>query len=326
VRPSLSPVCFATALSCAASGCGRVGYEFTHDFGPVERFDASIVARDAASDARDASDTRDGASPGVDGAVGESDAASPMNDGGVTPVDAGVPGDASAHDSSIALPDAGAEDAGGERDAGVRDRFCEEFDEALACAGFSSLPEGFTPKERSGRVEVEGGVLRVRTSERGGAASVVTTFPPVTSGSLYARFLLRVPDGARIVALNLLALGEPLSEAEPSELHVNLLDTSYLEYFSLEGGQQRITSAPGVLQRGEFQCVEMAVEIGASNGRVRISIDGRSVISASGLDTRLSAGIARANLGIDYSSGDQLATSLELDDFLVARQRLAPCP
>jgi hypothetical protein len=289
----------------------------TLDGGALDAAAADAAATDAASEASDASGARDGS-------IGDRDGA-PDDGGDVSPVDASVPSDASADDAAVSRPDSSVEDDAGEPDASLPDPgFCAPFPTALACSDFSRLPENFTIKERNGRVDLDDGVLRVRTTAAGGSASVVADVVPLFDGPLYARFLLRVPQGAPIVALNLFAVGEPPELMPSDEFNLNLLDTSHIEFFSIPT-QSRFTSGPSAFRRGVLQCVELWLDIGATNGSVRVLVDDRTVINAAPLDTRLDFGVVRANLGIDYSSPGQPATTLEIDDFLLATERLAPC-
>jgi hypothetical protein len=325
------PIYLVSALVCAAHGCGRVGFDrFGQDESNVGTRDGGALdagSADGASGFDDDSGARDAAMPGQDGSIGDIDGSLPDGGGMVVPDDAGLP-DAAANDASTPGPDGSIGEDAGEPDASIPDPdgFCAPFQAtALACSDFSSLPENFSIKERNGRVTLANGVLNVRTTSAGGAASVVADIIPVFTGPLYARFLLRVPQSAPIVALNMFALGEPADLTPSDEFDVNLLDTSHIELFSLST-QSRFTSSPGAFQRGTFQCVEVWLDVGASNGSIRVRVGDRTVINASPLDTRLDFGVVRANLGIDYASPGQPATTLEFDDFLLATERLAPCP
>jgi hypothetical protein len=347
MRSSVSAACIASALLCAAQGCGRLGYGLSHDSSGVGVLDSGVTASDAASQPSDSSVDSDGhvkdpkapEDAGMadrDGAVlpfdggshghdAGKDAGSELGDGSVAPSDAALPhGDAQVIllDATTPLVDAG-HDAGTPGDSGTSGFDCKSFPLALVCTDFSALPASFTINERDGHVTVSGS-LSVRTTGDDGEAAIATTFAPVKSGMLFARFKLRVPHTSRITALNLLALTESLDQLPPDELNVNLIDSNRFDFFVL-ATNGRVTSDSNVFKRDVFQCVDLSLRVDQTHGSVRILVDGQPVINSSSIDTQLDRGIARVTLGIDYMGTGQAATALEIDDFVLSQTALPPC-
>ena len=321
--------CLAGALACAAQGCGRLGFEFTPR--GVATFDAGIHAGDGGT-GLDASVGLDGSTQGpADAQVGPASDASLPLDAGLSARDASVRGDGGqvAGDGGMSPIDGGASalDAGHEADAALPAQFdCAELGPTLACADFSELPEGFTVNEHDGHLTVSGGTLKVSTTRPGGEASLITTFAPVRSGTLYARFLLRVPEGVPVESINLLALTESATAAPPvDEIDMNLLGGDGFDLFVL-GTSARFISDSSAFARGRFACVELTLQVSNANGRLSLRVDGDTVLSGGPTDTALDRGIARAALGIDFTGATQAGTQFELDEFVLSRERVAACP
>jgi hypothetical protein len=315
--------CLAGALACAAQGCGRLGFDATLE--RVHTFDAGVQAADGGV-ALDAGETLDASAPdGFDAAVHEAGQPQP-EEAAVARGDAGQARDAGGGERDAQVPPV---DAGVERDAGLPPEGfdCSAFAAALACADFSELPPEFTRNEHYGNLTVSNGTLKVSTTRPGGEASLITTFAPVYSGNLYARFLLRVPEGAPIQAINLLALSESATPDAPTvdEIDMNLLGEDGIDLFVL-GTNARFISDSHAFPRGRFACIELTLQVGDANGRMSVRVDGRSLLTAGPTDTALDRGIARVALGIDFSGDTQEDTVLELDEFVLSRERVAACP
>jgi hypothetical protein len=329
MRSSLHAASLVGALVCATSGCGRLGFDFTADPAEISAFEAGVAGRDGAVSRSDAAVARSDAAvaprdAGVvhDDASGAALDASVANDASIVMRDGAVPMDAAsdANDARTAPLDAGRE-----VDARVApDTFCTPLDDALFCADFSALPSPVDVKERGGRISLARGTLSVTTTEAGGSAAISGSFAPVHEGTLYARFLLRVPRTARVTAINVFAFTEPLDDAI-DEITVNMLDADKLDLFVL-GTSARFFSAASAFARDDFQCVEVLLQVDDTAGRARIEVDNVAVLTAEGFDTALPAGIGRFALGIDYTGLDQPGTTVEIDDFVLAREELAGCP
>jgi hypothetical protein len=249
-----------------------------------------------------------------------SDAATPR-DGGELLDGAQVASDAEMPRADAGMPEV--PDGGIEQDGGLA-RFCDAFGSALACADFTAFPAGFERHQQNGDLTVSNGTLKARTTRAGGIASVRANFEPVFSGTLYARFLLRVPQNAQVTAINLLALAEPTGLGT-EEIDTNLLTGDGVDLFVLSSNARYI--GPGnAFKRGVFQCWEVTVHVDDTAGRMRIDVDGKNVLTSGQTDTAFAHGVGRVALGIDYTSAQQAPVQLELDDFVLARERLAPCP
>jgi hypothetical protein len=314
--------CFACALACAEVGCGRVGFDDLER--SVGSFDAGIAASDASVD-MDASPP-DARPPGNDATV--------SMEAGTLPFDAATARDAAqlsdgaleARDADTGLPDAEIPelfDGGRESDAGPAG-FCGAFASALACADFSAFPPGFERHQQNGDLTVSHGTLKARTTRAGGIAAIRAAFEPVFSGTLYARFLVRVPRNAQVTAINLLALAEPAGTGT-EEIDANLLTGDGVDLFVLSTNARYIGPARA-FERNTFQCWEVMVHVDDTAGRMRVDVDGKNVLTSGQTDTAFTHGIGRVALGIDYTSAQQVPVLLELDDFVLARERLSPCP
>ena len=310
----------ACAFVCATLGCGRVGFESTQD--DVTGLDGSVATNDAGAMDASATDAQVDADPTVSREGGTPPGDGPDR-GDAGPADAALP----TRDAMIDAPDAGEapSDAAVAADASQPDVFdCARFGTTLACADFSTTPADFELREVDGDLTVSQGTLKASTTRAGGIASIRRSFEPVFSGTLYARFLLRVPSDASIVAINLLALAEPTGGAV-DEIDTNLLAGDSFDLFVL-GSSARYTSGARAFARDRFQCVEVTLDLANTGGRMRIDVNGERVLTSGLTDTSLARGIARVALGIDFTGAQQGPTKLEIDEFVLARAKVADCP
>ncbi len=153
---------------------------------------------------------------------------------------------------------------------------CESFDAPLA-EGYSTW---YGDEEIAAIQDCEvargAGALRVQTGEFGYSQTRMLLASPVTEGALHVRFFGYFAEGFPIPEyLGLFELwtneeGPPkigLDAHANDQLGVNLAPFSSV-----------LKSAPGVLRRGEWLCIELALDLRTEGGSVTLSLDGTPVI------------------------------------------------
>jgi hypothetical protein len=160
-----------------------------------------------------------------------------------------------------------------------------------------------------------GGGLRI-TADAATSGSSVFPFPTLTSGSLYARVYAFVQPGPPIVAFNvLLEVNNAVTTGGIEKVSGDMFTGDVWSIGApYSGGGPKSTTS---VTRGTWVCIELGVDIDATAGATRLSIDGTEVVSATMLDTLIPSGFKQALLTANVDTTDPSITVL-FDDLVVA--------
>lgn len=76
------------------------------------------------------------------------------------------------------------------------------------------------------------------------------------------------------------------------------------------------TSAPFDFPRGRWTCMVLHLKL-AATGSVEVSVDGASVVSRTGLETRVAGGYTNVDVGVHYATPTQAAAHLWIDEVVL---------
>jgi hypothetical protein len=134
---------------------------------------------------------------------------------------------------------------------------------------------------------------------------------PTTSGQLYARAWVRVPEGAVTGTFKVLALNGGMAPG----LDFNLLPGGVLDIYSqITTGFWR--SGRDAYPTNEWFCLEVAVDVSDTFGSVSLSVGGARAFSAP-TDTLPEGGVAQAVYGFAFGSVEQTGGEVFIDDVVV---------
>lgn len=178
---------------------------------------------------------------------------------------------------------------------------CAAHPDALVCEDFEGGLDAYTPVVTSGNsatAVASATVSGVRALEANvlvapSTAYLRATFSPVSTGSLALRGWIQVPAGQSSYDLAPLAFW---SEAEPAWALRVVAKDGRLEAWSYTTP----LSGNATLIAGEWHCVEATLDI-ADAGRVRIALDGTTIIDVSSIDTLPTGGIDALAMGAEWS-------------------------
>jgi hypothetical protein len=155
---------------------------------------------------------------------------------------------------------------------------------------------------------------------------VVKRFTPVRSGELYLRLYLFVPANLPTETMNFLFVGDdPNPDPTPFKgIDFNLLNGA-LQVYSPQGMPLR-QMATSSIPRGRWFCFRAEISIKDSGGTVRTFVDDQLVLEATGIDTLPDAGVHLLRAGIDWSSNQDAAFELFIDDLVLDTRPVACQP
>ena len=164
--------------------------------------------------------------------------------------------------------------------------------EALLCESFDApLPQGYSTwygdeeiaAVQNCEVARGAGALRVQSGEFGYSQTRMLLASPVTAGALHVRFFGYFAEGFTIPEyLGLFELWT--NENGPPKIGLDAHGNDQLGV-NLSPFSSVLKSAPGVIRRGQWLCIELALDIRTEGGSVTLSVDGTSVIEETGLVT-----------------------------------------
>jgi len=173
------------------------------------------------------------------------------------------------------------------------------------------------------------GALEARSVANGGNGFMITGgLGGKTSGTLHLRAQVRVPAGAALNGVTVLALGE--NRAPRGGVSVVLADSGLLVVLKPRGAQapEVIVAgsgpAPFRIARDRWQCVQLQTVIGRGSGSVRLSVDGQVAVQSAGVDTLPAGGFEDVSVGMVYSTPDQTPIRIGVDELAVSANPL-PC-
>ncbi len=301
--------------------------------GPHPELDAAA----AVSPQRDATTAdRDDA-----GTVRPEDASSSDGD----PPDTEKPDAAPAEDSGTGASDASAAEDATMPDAGpvvpivpVGESACYTWlADRLVCEGFETTPRDppWWTIEQSGelthtgtRTHVGIGAIAARSLVSGGNAFVGrVAYPNLTAGTIYLRSYVYVPSGVPLQGVIVHGLSE--ESAPHGGVSIRLEDTGVsLDLHPRGPGVMPlfISAAPAIVfPRDQWNCLQLQLTISASQGSVRLTVNGQVAAASTGpLATLPASGYRGVSAGIVYSVPDQLPVQLFVDE-VVADTAPIPC-
>jgi hypothetical protein len=192
----------------------------------------------------------------------------------------------------------------------------------LVCQGFESTDLGVTRLDDtrgatlsldSDTVHQGSGALRFTANASESWSAVVYSFPPVTSGVLYARAHYYIPAGSVTGRINLMTL-----ESEQAfNVDVNVTSALDAEAY-LRVDASRYNSAPGVIPLDTWFCLQAALDIDDTGGALELLVDGTSVlVTPRDKDTLPPSGVNEAEFGILWTEAGQTASELYVDDVAI---------
>jgi len=267
------------------------------------------------------------------------DARAPAPDARSEPTDSGAPPatDADSKPSDTAmLDDAARPDAA--PPVPVGDSACYlELAARLLCEGFETELEDppWYPVEQLGEIASIGmptrrgiGALAARAYDSGGHGFVGrAALPDLKVGTLYLRSYLFVPSGTPLIGVAVHGLSE---ENEPyAGISIVLRDEAFLvDVHTVAPGVDPVfvsTTPPVTVRRNHWSCLQLEIAISATQGSVKLSVDGEiAAASTAPIATLLAAGYHGVSAGVVYTDSDQPAIELFVDE-LVADTSPIPC-
>ena len=159
--------------------------------------------------------------------------------------------------------------------------------------------------------------LRISVAAEANYVVEVQAAAPVTTGQLYLRGLFRLPNavepGSYVVlmeALDAQAAAKVSFDWRPADFGLNASgQTSY---------------AMQALPREAWFCAELAIDVAATSGAARLSLDGAQSVELTMANTLLGTGLSRFRVGINGGVGNP-ALQVNVDDFVV-RTTAIGCP
>jgi hypothetical protein len=317
-------------------GCVRFGYDPKRvpqgpdtphkDAGPTagsdaagadagERQDASdmdasrrdAAAADAAMDAAEGGGhdaaMLDASGPGTDGSM-------PATDAG--PTDDGAMSDAAASDGQVL--DAGDPCAG---HSGAL--FCDSFDDPTFMPwAYEKVAAGSTAEQSTSFVHTPAGALVATTGPSGStnfARLGAKPFPHIKSGDLWLRAYYFIPNAT---VTNSFYSTVVIAEIEPPYFGFSLVVFPTQVQIGVGG-----TMYPGTMAfpHERWVCVELHVQIDASQGHFEGYFDGLLAVQSPALDTMGDYGYTSIDVGIHYTDTNQNPVLLYVDDVVAGTTR-----
>ena len=227
-------------------------------------------------------------------------------------------------------PDRSIADAG--VDSGAPSECETSLDAALVCSGFEAeelasewpdmtVLEAGELSRTAERAHSGQGALRA-ASNGGQSVAVVSAElePAVGSGTLYLRVHLFVPAGLPTETINILFVGA-YPEPDPFlGMDINL-EGGALQVFSPQANPARQTGAL-IIPRDQWFCLRAEIAVG-DEGAVQLYVDGALALDVVAIDTLPDEGIRLLRAGVDWSSAQQAAFEIYLDDLVLDRAPVA---
>jgi hypothetical protein len=144
----------------------------------------------------------------------------------------------------------------------------------------------------------------------------VAPYNGLSTGSLHYRAWFYVPSGFAITKINLFTTYGNTGNDEV----VFLVDQEELRVYSARG-PRTITSGT-TMPRDRWFCIEVHIDIAASNGTVRLDLDGTTIGSGSGFSTLPAGGYTFLGVGTLFLPVGQGASTIYIDDVATGTQPL----
>jgi hypothetical protein len=207
-----------------------------------------------------------------------------------------------------------------------RDAVCDAHPDALVCSGFerpgfpdwttTSIVGQATVAQTTAQTYDGNGALVASSTAKESTAVVLDEFPPITSGDLYLRVHLYVPADLPTDTMNFLFVGDYATPDPFKGIDFNLLDGAP-QIYSPESAVQRSTSTTVVIPRDRWFCMQVAIGLSATDGTLRLDVDGVNALDLQKLHSLPAAGVHLLRAGIDWSSEQDAPFSIYMDDLVL---------
>jgi hypothetical protein len=218
--------------------------------------------------------------------------------------------------------DGGAGDAG--PDDGSSVQACPQKPGAVFCDGFEDPSLDAWAQTVGSLVRqtaiVHTGTAAARATTDGSqqpAGINVTPFDDITSGSLHYRAWFYVPSGFAIDKIEMFSTNGSGSNLGT----VFLVDQEELRVYAEPGLGHTVTTGVDV-PRDRWFCIEVHVDVDASNGGLRLDLDGTTIGSGSGFGTLPTGGYTYLGVGSLFLPAGQSASTVYVDDVAAGTQPL----
>jgi hypothetical protein len=206
------------------------------------------------------------------------------------------------------------------------DLFCATFDELPVPDEWALLSDGVLHKVSPCAGHNGKGAMHISGHSAGYAQVKTGLREVVVDGTLHARFYLYVsskmvlPTYAVLFELwdgNSFKNKRAITMKQEGQLEVVLReDTNGIAPYVA-------TSEPGIVVRDQWMCVQWRLDVSDTAGGFGLSVDGRELLSGSGLDTLPPGNIQMAVLGTSLPA-DTTLVDFYLDDLVLSREPV-PC-
>lgn len=202
---------------------------------------------------------------------------------------------------------------------------CESFDQPFP-AEYSTWTEGvMTAVLQDCDAHLGAGAIHYSSDAPGQVQTRIRLASSVSSGPLYARFFAKV--GADMVLpeqLQLLEFWDREESTVPDRIAVFLSADGAPRVYVGASGTTVEPTAPTPLPRDTWLCFELSLDVDDQAGRAELSVDGTSLLSASGFDSGPEYPISVAVIEAQPSTNAQ-GVDVSLDDLVVATAPIG-CP
>jgi hypothetical protein len=232
------------------------------------------------------------------------------------------------------LPDAGPEDRGDSGgngpDAGTNEcetthagsLLCSGFEPADLSANWQMTRDLSGELERStARAHSGSASLRATTEGAESIAVVAGSVGPLTSGELFLRAYVYVPEGLPTKTMNIFFIGDDPSPNPPEPFYgidFNLQDGA-VQLYSPQWAPDRRTGSL-LIPRERWFCFRVRVAISNAEGAVDVFVDDQPAVAVSGVDTLPDEGVRTFRAGVDWSSGQTEFFEVFIDDIVLDTQ------
>jgi hypothetical protein len=187
--------------------------------------------------------------------------------------------------------------------------FCDGFEGGLAAW---EIVDG-TPARTTALLHAGTGALEAAIQDQPEAATVQRLLPQInTLGELYLRGWFYAPSSFSFGQINVFNI----DSAAGSGVSIYTFNEN-LAVFRRTGSETGGITGPPLPKDG-WHCVELALVVADSGGRIALHVDGQNVIDQTNLDTLPTGGFDRLNVGIPFSGSAQVGpATVYLDDIVV---------
>jgi len=195
---------------------------------------------------------------------------------------------------------------------------CESFDRPFPAEYSTWQDETMSASIQNCEVLEGEGALHYESSAAGQSQTRIRLSAPVSSGPLHARFFVRLTAGTVLPEqLQLLELWESDGTSVPGRITVFLGGDGVPRVYVGASDTTLSPSASMPLPRDTWSCLELSVDVEATDGGAALALDGEEVLSGSGFATLPAEPISVAVIEGQPTS-DTEGIELYLDELVIA--------